>query len=99
MCAIRRGSDERDYCDLTGIRSLKLKSRKRSSLAAMMELRHLALVACLVRRFLPAGAATARKGASPEVWDEPLPDARPGTTTPWDHGRSYAHDRGSFDTE
>jgi hypothetical protein len=40
LCAVRRGIDERDYRDLTRIGSLELKSRKRSSLAAMMELRH-----------------------------------------------------------
>ena len=47
MCAVLRGIDERDYRNLTGIGNLELKSRRRSSLSAMMELRHLALVACL----------------------------------------------------
>jgi hypothetical protein len=49
MCAVLRGIDERDYRDLAG--SLELKGRRRSSLSAMMELRHLALVAC------PSGAS------------------------------------------
>jgi len=44
MCAVLRGIDERDYRDLTGIGNLELKSRRRSSLSAMMELWHLALV-------------------------------------------------------
>jgi hypothetical protein len=40
MCAVRRGIDERNHRDLTRNGSLELKSRKRSRLAAMMELRH-----------------------------------------------------------
>ena len=44
MCAVLRGIDERDYRNLTGIGNLELKSRRRSSLSAMMELWHLALV-------------------------------------------------------
>ena len=79
--------------------ALEFKGRKRSSVAAMMELRHLALVACFVWRLLGVGAAAARKRTSPEVWDGPLPDATPGPATPWDRARSYPHDRGSFDTE
>jgi len=99
MRAVPRSIDKRDYRDLTRIGSLELKSRKRSSLAVMMELRQLTLVACLARRFLRAGAAAARGRISPEVWDGPLPDVTPGSATPWDCVRSYAHDRGSFDTE
>jgi hypothetical protein len=60
MCAVRRGIDERDYRDLTGIGSLEPKGRRRSSLSAMMELRHLELVACLVRRFRRVVGKTAQ---------------------------------------